>query len=244
MYKLQTYKQQGFTLIELLVVVSIIALLIAILLPALGAARRTARTTVCLSNSRQMAIAIVNFATENKMDLPTVGFSHGGNVYAEQGSWFFGLEPYVDGKLMYRCPSDDSPAWEIPEGGRLRRVGYASSFILSGLIAGKYKNFNNLDRIPSASKTVYAVELAETSVAGFAVADHVHPETWGGDPALIEDTIKEQVEIEQHQDKSNYTYLDGHAETLARKDTFDIAPGSTVTNIIWNSNHFWPDVAR
>lgn len=55
----------GFTLIELLVVISIIALLVGILLPALGAARRTATRIKCLSQMRQLAVARQAYATDN-----------------------------------------------------------------------------------------------------------------------------------------------------------------------------------
>ena len=58
--------RQAFTLIELLVVISIIALLISILLPALGAARDSARNAQCLSNIKQMTTAAHGFATEHK----------------------------------------------------------------------------------------------------------------------------------------------------------------------------------
>lgn len=54
----------AFTLIELLVVISIIALLVGILLPALGAARRTAQNSQCLSNIRQMDTAAMSFAAD------------------------------------------------------------------------------------------------------------------------------------------------------------------------------------
>ncbi len=57
---------RGFTLIELLVVISIIALLVGILLPALGAARKTAQNSQCLSNVRQMDTSAMAFAADHK----------------------------------------------------------------------------------------------------------------------------------------------------------------------------------
>ncbi len=60
----------GFTLVELLVVIGIIAVLIAILLPALSAAREQAKRTVCTSNLHNWGVACYNFATENKGVFP------------------------------------------------------------------------------------------------------------------------------------------------------------------------------
>jgi len=74
---------RGFTLIELLVVISIIALLIGILLPALGAARRAARQTANLSNLRGVGFAINAYATESNDTYPGPTFNGSTEV-----TWF------------------------------------------------------------------------------------------------------------------------------------------------------------
>ena len=64
---------RGFTLIELLVVIAIVALLIGILLPALGKARQTAEGARCLSNLRQIAFLSTLYAYDNEGQSPALG---------------------------------------------------------------------------------------------------------------------------------------------------------------------------
>jgi len=64
-------KKRGFTLIELLVVIAIIAILAAMLLPALARSKAQAQTTQCLTNTRQLTLAWVSYAQDNQDRLAT-----------------------------------------------------------------------------------------------------------------------------------------------------------------------------
>jgi prepilin-type N-terminal cleavage/methylation domain-containing protein/prepilin-type processing-associated H-X9-DG protein len=93
------YWTRGFTPIELLVVISIIGLLIGLSVPALLGARENARRTKCLSNVRQLRIALQMYAD-----------SHDGRVpprhYEAGAIWVGRLEPYYANRKLLRCPTD------------------------------------------------------------------------------------------------------------------------------------------
>lgn len=87
-------KRKGFTLVELLVVIAIIGILVALLLPAVNAARDAARKAQCKNNIKQCALAIVTYTEANKT-LPA------GGVSVNQLSWRCYILPYIEQKGVH-----------------------------------------------------------------------------------------------------------------------------------------------
>ncbi len=238
-------KARAFTLIELMVVVAILGLLISILLPAMGQAREAANAAKCLANMRNMGLATMLYANDNDEQLPTAGLSHGGHNVDEQGSWLHLLEPYCGDQLLYRCPSDHSIHFDIPlqEGGRLRQVSYATNYYLDPEFASaspQYRGLNVLSRIKRPAKVVFICELVEAGE--FAAADHIHANQWIIDPV---NKPAEQVATERHSGRSNYAFLDGHAETLSLHEVYQFdSANSSPGNLKWVENVFDPLVAK
>lgn len=108
----------GFTLVELLIVIAIIAVLIAILLPALNRAREAAHSTACLSNLRQMGVAVVLYAHDNHNYIVPQRFHLGyfqleGNPPSFKARMGLGVmlwEGYIRNGSLFVCPSDKGRA--------------------------------------------------------------------------------------------------------------------------------------
>lgn len=100
---------QGFTLMELLVVVAIIAILMAILLPAIHKAKESARKSVCGSNTRQIANALQMFANDYNGFYPLASGDQlwdwtDMSGYYQMG-WMRQLFSYIQNREVYKCPS-------------------------------------------------------------------------------------------------------------------------------------------
>ena len=105
---MRKHAPRGFTLVELLVVIGILAILISFLLPALNRAREQAKATACMSNMRQMGLASMTYAQENRWYLPAYRFTAGPRWASNP--FFFQFIPgrYCgDNPRVMVCPSDE-----------------------------------------------------------------------------------------------------------------------------------------
>jgi prepilin-type N-terminal cleavage/methylation domain-containing protein len=92
--------RSAFTLVELLVVIAIIGVLVALLLPAVQAAREAARRTQCINNLKQIGVALHNYNDTHKV-LPPGAFWAGSNTAASRGSILLHILPFIEQKNLY-----------------------------------------------------------------------------------------------------------------------------------------------
>jgi len=97
-------RNKGFTLIELLVVIAIIAILAAILFPVFAKVREKARQTACLSNIRQLGLAIAQYNNDFDTDYP-----NGSDPYGQASGWAWQVYPYTSSAAVFACPDDPTP---------------------------------------------------------------------------------------------------------------------------------------
>jgi prepilin-type N-terminal cleavage/methylation domain-containing protein/prepilin-type processing-associated H-X9-DG protein len=140
--------EKAFTLVELLVVMAIIAILAALLLPALATAKQRARATQCLSDIHQIGVGMALYALESNDRFP----ESGGVIFWDQidpetqnHGWMQQLLPYTKNTNVFQCPLDKKSQFSYFNGARAayventnsasinaNKVQFPSALVLSG----------------------------------------------------------------------------------------------------------------
>lgn len=216
----------AFTLIEMLVTISIVALLIVLLLPALASARDSAKAVACLSNTRAIAVAMQLYADDDPLNFyPTPRMP---STNTALPTWLDLTTPYIEALKVYRCPSDNSDNWDAPAMPRLTSYGINAYFTPNHQ---PYNGITPID-VQSPSQTIIAAELVEE-----IGVDHFMPMYWGTPPRVSSmmmqgnqwdaaEALPKTIAIERHKRTANYVFTDGHAATHEFDDTWSQTSGS------------------
>jgi prepilin-type N-terminal cleavage/methylation domain-containing protein/prepilin-type processing-associated H-X9-DG protein len=103
MHPARMKEHKAFTLVELLVVIAVIAILAALLLPALAKAKEKGRQTFCVNSEHQQALALFMYIDDDNQNLPPVAYQdQSGNIT----NWPVLLDPYLKSTRIHVCPTD------------------------------------------------------------------------------------------------------------------------------------------
>jgi len=145
-------RKRGFTLIELLVVIAIIAILAAILFPVFQKVRENARRTACLSNLKQIGLAVTQYYQDNDEKGP-----NGADPYGRCSGWAWEVYTYVKSTAAFHCPDDSNV------GQNASSFGMNANLAIQGT-TGLQDSANGLaiSQFNSPAKTVLLFETANS----------------------------------------------------------------------------------
>ncbi len=199
----------AFTLIELLVVIAIVAVLASLLLPALARAKDSTRSAQCLSQLRQIGLALRLYAEDNEDEFPRSqhsAFAH------SQLTWGRDVAPQLGQKVatwtnllrgVYHCPSDRrATPWSYGQNVYFELDAQNDDY------AGSPQSWRRVASITHPSATITHAETPGN-------VDHVMPHFW------MTPQDASDVDAQRHKNRSNYNFVDGHSEARKLSSTYD-----------------------
>ena len=195
----------AFTLIELLVVIAIIAILAGLLLPALARAKGKGQQAACISNMRQIGLAMRMYADDNEGLLPTT--THGG---ATNASWIHQFSGYVGNVDRLRlCPADAKGEQRVAAKAASYTQNEYTSVDLVDPFGRPLESFRRLEALPRPSDTMTTFEISDA--AGVSVFnDHTHSRNWH----LGWSSVTADIQPSRHGTSANYLFADSHVENI------------------------------
>jgi prepilin-type N-terminal cleavage/methylation domain-containing protein len=178
-------RRRGFTLVELLVVIAIIGILVALLLPAIQAAREAARRNQCINNLKQLSLGALNHESALKqfpssgMGYSWVGDPNYGHGRKQPGGWIYNVLPFIEQQTIHDMGSGVGTNWN--DATRKRIFADRASIVIKTLICptrrsgGPYGNkdpsgsmgFKNQDKVALFARSDYAGNVGDGDTASF-----------------------------------------------------------------------------